>query len=219
MGMFSRVNDIIQANINSLLDKAENPQKLLNLIVAEMEESIVEIRTIAAKNIAAKKSLDRKQAKNDKKIKEWNQKAELAMSKGREDLAKAALVQKHELQAENDAVQKEIDAVQEQLSAIQQDADRLAEKLAEAKAKQKSFVVRHESAKARLSARSVYESNNVEEVLTRFDSYEQKIDELEAQVDSYEMVTNAPSLEAEFKAMENEEKLNEELEQLRKKVA
>ena len=219
MGMFSRFSDIVQANINAMLDKAEDPQKMLALIVSEMEGALGEIRSVAAKYLAEQKTLERKVSELEKKTAYWQEKAELAMTKGREDLAKAALIQKQTLQNDLVSAQEALQELDEQLAKLREDADSLSEKLAEAKAKQKSVAMRYNTAQTRLNVKTVSQSDKIHDVMARFDHYENRIDELEAKVDAYDIGGNGKSLRQEFMDMEQEEKLNEELEALRKKVA
>ncbi|UAA39344.1 phage shock protein PspA [Paraneptunicella aestuarii] len=219
MGMFSRFSDIVQANINAMLDKAEDPQKMLALIVSEMEGALGDLRSIAAKYLAEQKSLQRKVNELEKKSAYWQQNAELAMSKGREDLAKSALIEKQSLQNELTSAQEAAEELNTQLQQLRDDADRLSEKLAEAKAKQKSMQMRYHTAQARLNVKVVSQSDKIEEVMSRFDHYQHRIDDLEAKVDAYDIGRQGKSLRQEFIDMEQEEKLNEELEALRKKVA
>lgn len=219
MGMFSRMSDIVQANLNALLDKAEDPQKVIRLIVQEMEETLVEVRSVAAKTLADKKACERKQAKYEKQIVDWQAKAQLAVEKGREDLARAALVEKYELQQKLDDAQKEVEVVNEALARLQEDTGRLQEKLSEAKTKQRSLTVRKESATVRLKVKYQQHVGKIDDAIARFDQYERRIDDLESQVDAYDMVQNPVSLQAQFKALEADSSVEQELEALKKKVA
>lgn len=219
MGMFSRMSDIVQANINAILDKAEDPEKVIRLIVQEMEETMVELRSVAARNLADKKELTRKSEHLQAKAEDWQQKAELAMEKGREDLARAALVEKHQLQQQAEGLDKELTVIEEALTNLQQDTARLQEKLQEAKAKQKSLMLRQQSASVRLKAKAKQQEHNIEQVIGRFEQYENRIDHLEAQVEAYDMVHGQQSLSAQFAELENNEKIDHELAALKKKVA
>lgn len=219
MGMFSRMSDIVSANINAILDKAEDPHKVIRLIVQEMEEILVEIRSVAARQIADKKELTRKETKLKKQIKDWQSKAQLAVEKGREDLARAALAEKHQTQNQLEQLQEELSVIEESLSKIQEDTSRLNEKLAEAKARQKSLVVRQKSATARLKVKTSNQVEKIDNAIAKFEQYENKINDLEAQVEAYDLVKSGSSLEAQFKQLENEENIEKELESLRKKVA
>ena len=221
MGMFSRMSDIIQSNINAMLDKAEDPEKVIRLIIQEMEETMVEMRSVAAKYIAEQKYLDRQAATLQKDVDSWMAKAELAMDKGKDDLARAALVQKSSYAEKLAAIDTQKAQITEMLTTVQEDTQRLHAKLAEARQKQKSLVARKESASVRLKARGVSHSSQVENAMARMDSYEQRIEHLEAQVDAYDVVgsSSASSLENEFKALETNDSIEEELAALKKKRA
>jgi len=217
MGMFSRFTDIINANINSMLDKAENPEKMIKLIIQEMEETLVEVRSTAAKHIAEKKTVMRNIRDMESRVANWQQKAELALTKGREDLAKAALVEKQSCAQKLAEFNEELSQFDEYLTAVQQDGQRLQEKLSEAKRKQEAYRVRQQSAEVRLKVREKAAVHNIDEAISKFERYQQKIDRVEAQVEAYDM-TSAKDLNSQFRELENDENIEQELEQLKKKV-
>lgn len=222
MGMFTRINDIIQSNINSLLDKAEDPEKMIRLIIQEMQETLVEIRSLAAKHLAEKKLLTRQIESLESRANHWEQNAQLAVAKGKDDLARSALVEKQTVEAKCSELQKQLGAIDEVLSSIQDDTARLNSKLAEAKAKQKSLAIRRESAVMRMQAKQVSHGEKLESVMGRFDHYEQRVDELEAKVDAYDLTDSSSkqSLQAEFDALEKSEEIEKALAELKaKKVA
>ncbi|MEW6999678.1 phage shock protein PspA [Colwelliaceae bacterium BS250] len=217
MGMFSRITDIINANINSMLEKAENPEKMIRLIIQEMEETLVEVRSAAAKNIAQKKSFTRHLAEAETNIAQWQAKAELALSKGRDDLAKSALQQKNKIMQERTSLQQELSVVDDLLNAVQEDSQRLQDKLSEAKNRQKSMLMRQKSAEVRLKARATVNTGNIERSLEKFERFQQKVDEVEAQVDAYDFTKNQ-SLASQFADLENEDIIEQELQAMKKKV-
>lgn len=223
MGMFSRMTDIVQANINAMLDKAEDPEKVIRLIIQEMEETLVELRSEAAKHIAEQKYLNRQMDKCTKQASEWHAKAELAMDKGKEELARAALVEKQRYTQKAGEIQSQLDQIAEVLSKMQEDTGRLNSKLAEAKAKQKSLVARKQSAAVRLKAKAVEHSSKIEDAMSRFEQYEQRIDNLEAQVDAYDLTASnsseTASLDAQFKELETNDAIEQELAELKKRKA
>ncbi len=218
MGMFSRFTDIINANINAMLDKAEEPEKMIKLIIQEMEETLVEVRSTAAKHIAEKKTVMRNIRDMESRVANWQQKAELALTKGREDLAKSALVEKQSCSQKLAEFTEELAQFDEYLNAVQQDSQRLQEKLTEAKRKQEAYTIRQQSAEVRLKVREKAAVHNIDEAISKFERYQQKIDRVEAQVEAYDM-TSSQDLNSQFRDLENEENITQELEQLKQKVA
>lgn len=217
MGMFSRFTDIVNANINSMLDKAENPEKMIKLIIQEMEETLVEVRSTAAKQIAEKKTVMRNIRDMESRVVNWQQKAELALSKGREDLAKSALVEKQSCAQKLAEFNEELSQFDEFLTAVQQDGQRLQDKLSEAKRKQEAYTMRQQSAEVRLKVREKAAVYNIDEAISKFERYQQKIDRVEAEVEAYDM-TSSKDLDSQFRELENDESIEQELEQLKKKV-
>jgi len=217
MGLFTRFTDIVNANINSMLDKAEHPEKMIRLIIQEMEETLVEVRSTAAKNIAEKKTLVREIRNLEASIENWHNKAELALSKGREDLAKSALTEKHKAKEQVDYVKEQLTQLDEYLNGVQEDAQRLQEKLSEAKRRQEALILRQQSAQVRLKVREKAAVHNIEEAIGKFERYQQKIDKVEAQIEAYDMTQNS-DLDSQFRALETDDNIELELEQLKKKV-
>ncbi|MDU0353197.1 phage shock protein PspA [Paraglaciecola aquimarina] len=219
MGMFSRMSDIIQANINGILDKAEDPVKMVKLLIQEMEETLVELRSVAATNLAEKRQVERQISKLKQQAADWQTKATLAIEKEREDLARAAIIEKHQCQQKLDALAEEMTAVEDVLSKLQQDTARLQDKLLEARTKQKSLMIRERSAAVRMTAKSKTHSVKIDDAIIRFEQYERRIDDLEAQVDAYDLVDESHSLHSQFKELESANQIEQELAELRKKVA
>ena len=216
MGVFSRFTDIINSNINSLLDKAEDPEKMVRLIIQEMEDTLVEVRSSSAKTLADKKDLARQISKYEKDADQWQQKAELALSKGREDLARSALVEKKKSAESAVSLQEELAHVDEHIEKLQGEISQLQEKLADAKARQKAILMREKTATSRLKVKKKIDSERVNDALSRFDSYERKIDDIEAQVESYDM--GSKSLADEIAELETDEQIDDELAQLKAKM-
>ncbi|MEP1448738.1 MAG: phage shock protein PspA [Paraglaciecola sp.] len=219
MGMFTRMSDIVQANINAILDKAENPAKVIKLLIQEMEETLVELRSVAATNLAEKKQLQRQEDKLQQQINSWQAKATLAVEKDREDLARAALAEKHLCQQSLTTLVAEQTAVDESLSKLQTDMGKLQDKIIEARAKQKSLIVRERSVAVRMTAKNKTHSVKIDDAIVRFEQYERRIDDLESQVDAYDLVNESQGLNAQFSQLEAESQIEQELEALRKKVA
>ncbi|NQZ12232.1 MAG: phage shock protein PspA [Algicola sp.] len=216
MGIFSRFSDIINSNINALLDKAEDPQKMVRLIIQEMEDTLVEVRSTSAKTIAEKKELSRRVARMEADAKEWENKAELALNKGREDLARAALVAQAKATESVDAVKTELAHVEDHISKLQEETCQLQEKLADAKARQKAILMRHNAASTRLNVKRKLDTNKVEDALNRFENYERKIDGLEAELESYDM--GKKSLSDEIADLEHDTKIDDQLAALKAKM-
>lgn len=216
MGMFSRFADIINANLNSMLDKAEHPEKMIRLIIQEMEETLVEVRSAAAKNIAEKKTLMRQSQRLQANVEHWQTKAEVALNKGREDLAKAALVEKHKSSTELENSAEQLTQVDEILQTIQDDSQRLQEKLSEAKRRQESYVLRQQSAQVRLKVREKAVVHNIDEAISKFERYQQKIDDVEAQIEAYDL-TQSSDLNNQIKALETNDSIEQELAEMKQK--
>ena len=224
MGMFSRINDIVQANLNAMLDKAEDPEKIIRLIIQEMEETLVEVRTDAARYLAEQKTIARQITSTQKDIEGWQHKAELAIDNDRESLAKAALVEKQKYVTKLQQLEQQQANLAESIEKIQIDTGRLNSKLAEAKQKQKTLLSRKHALQTRLKVKSADHGAKIEDAMMRFEHYEQRIDHLEAQVEAYDLTDAAggqSSLAAEFDALEKDDLIEKELEALKnkKKVA
>jgi len=217
MGLFSRFTDIVNANLNSMLDKAEHPEKMIRMIIGEMEETLVEVRSTAAKNIAEQKTLARKIKAAADGINHWHDKAEIALAKSRDDLAKSALAQKHKCQGELAQLNSENDQLSTFLSAIQEDAQRLQDKLNEAKRRQEALMLRQESAEVRLKIRETAVIHNIDEAMAKFERYQQKIDHLEAQVESYDLTQNK-DLSTQISELEQDDTIEAELAEMKKKA-
>jgi len=217
MGIFSRFSDIINSNINSLLDKAEDPEKILRLMVQEMEDTLVELRTAAAKGIAERKERERFVQRLQQETADWDGKAELAITKGREDLAKSALIHRANLVAHQSVVDKEIVLISEQLAQMNVDTGKLQAKLAEVKARQRTIVMRHNHAEKTLRARSQFADQRVDDIMQRFDYAERRIDGLESQSEALEFGRER-TLAQQFAELEADEKITAQLEELKARM-
>ncbi|GAA5136913.1 phage shock protein PspA [Thalassotalea piscium] len=216
MGVFSRFTDIINSNINNLLDKAEDPAKMVRLIIQEMEDTLVEVRSSSAKTLADKKELTRQVSRFEQEAEQWQEKAELALSKDREDLARAALVEKKKCVESAQSLIDELSHVDEHITKLQDEISQLQDKLADAKARQKAIIMREKTASSRLKVKRNIDSDKVNDALSRFDSYERKIDNLEAQVESYDL--GSKSLADEIAELEGDEHIDDELAQLKTRM-
>ena len=217
MGIFSRMGDIINSNLNSMIDKAENPEKITRLIIQEMEDTLVEVRTSAARNIAETKELSRKADQYDARSKEWANKAELALTKGREDLTRGAVQAKQQSEQMADVVRQEIEILKEAIAKADSDLEKLQAKLNEAKAKHKALMMRGSTATNQIKMRKVMTSNKVDDALQRYERMERKVDELEAHVEAFDL-GNGQSLESQFAALEADDAVEAELATLKKSL-
>ncbi len=217
MGIFSRFTDIVNSNINAILDKAEDPEKIVRLMIQEMEDTLVEVRSAAARAIADKKEAARKLDALEREAQGWQDKAELALDKDREDLAKAALAEKALVARAADGVRAQRDAVDESLEQLSSDIASLEAKLADAKARQETILVRHETASKRLEVRKRLHDYRVDDALVRFERFERRIDGLEGHVESYDL--GKKDLDQEFAELESAEAVAEELRALKSRRA
>ena len=218
MGIFSRFTDIVNSNINSILDKAEEPEKLVRLMIQEMEDTLVEVRSTAARAIADRKEITRSLAALEAEAREWQTKAELALDKNREDLAKAALAEKARSTGAADALRTQHQTLGDGLDKLNDDVVRLEEKLVDAKTRQQAILSRQRTASGRLEARKRLHSARVDDALIRFDQFERRIDDIEAHVESYDL-GGKKSLKDEFSELENEDAVAQELRELKSKRA
>ncbi|GEA11757.1 phage shock protein PspA [Alteromonas sp. KUL49] len=216
MGIFSRFTDIVNSNINALLDKAEDPEKMVRLIIQEMEDTLVEVRSASAKTLANKKDIVSQINKHQSDAADWQAKAELALSKDREDLARAALQEKKKAAEAAEALSNELTLVEEQIGKLQDEIGQLQEKLADAKSRQKAIIMRQKTASSRLEVKRTLDSSKVDNAMGRFEQYERKIDDLESQVEAYDL--GKKTLHDEFAELEAGDKIDEELEALKAKV-
>ncbi|MET0249775.1 MAG: phage shock protein PspA [Sphingobium sp.] len=210
MGIFSRTRDIIAANVTDLLDRAEDPGKMIRMIILEMEETLVEVRASAARTIADQKEMRRHIDKLDALGASWTEKAQLALSKDREDLAKAALVEKQKAADMAEQLRHEIEVLDEALRASEEDIAKLQAKLREARARQTSLTARMESAENRLRMREAYAGEKVSEAFARFDMLERRVDLAEGRADAAAM-GQAPTLEEEIAQLRTSDKVDAEL--------
>jgi phage shock protein A len=216
MGIFSRFTDIINSNINNLLDKAEDPAKMVRLIIQEMEDTLVEVRSSSAKTLADKKDLARQAMRFEKDEQLWQEKAELALSKGREDLARAALIEKKKCSENATSLIDELSHVDDHIAKLQSEISQLQDKLADAKSRQKAIIMREQTATSRLKVKKNIDSGRVNDALNRFNSYERKIDDIESQVESLDL--GSKSLADEIADLESDENIDDELAQLKAKM-
>jgi phage shock protein A len=219
MGIFSRTRDIIAANVTDLLDKAEDPAKMIRMIILEMEETLVEVRASAARTIADQKEMRRQITKLDRLQDSWVEKAELALSKDREDLAKAALFEKQKAADMAGQLKTEIEVLDDALRASEGDIAKLQTKLREARARQNAIMTRMESAQNRARLRELYSGPKVDDAFSRFDVLERHADLAEGHADALSLGAPLKSLDEEISELRNSEKVDAELEALKASLA
>lgn len=218
MGVFSRISDIVNSNLNSILDRAEDPEKIIRMIIQEMEDTLVEVRSSAVKTIAEKKELERKIATLTQERADWQAKAELALTKDREDLAKGALQIRARLVQDLAALEKHLVQIDEGLAKQSEDVVKLQQKLADAKTRETQMVARHQTATSRLKIRSTLYDSRVNDAFTRFEQVERALDELEGRVDVYD-IGRPKSVADEIAELEASHQVESELEELKAKLA
>jgi len=218
MGIFSRTRDIIAANFTDLLDKAEDPAKMIRMIILEMEETLVEVRASAARTIADQKEMRRHITKLDTLQESWTEKAELALSKGREDLAKAALVEKQKAADMSAQLSSEITVLDEALKSAEEDINKLQTKLREARTRQNSIVTRLETAHNRYKLREMYAGPKMQDAFSRFEIMERRVDMAEGRAEVAGMGAPPKSLEEEIAELKSAEKVEAELAAMKARV-
>lgn len=217
MSIFSRFNDIIHSNINAMLEHAEDPEKIIRLVIQEMEDTMVEVRTNAAKTIADQKTLRRQLDRLENEATQWGQKAELAINKDRDDLARAALAEKSRIQTAIEQLETESAIVAEQLEGLNRDIGQLQAKLTEAKTRKKTLDMRWKTANSRLKVRNKLSDSRVDDAMLQFEHLERKMDTLEGRVEAHDL-GQEKSLEEEFADLAAEDTIEQELAELKKRL-
>lgn len=218
MGIFSRLTDIINSNINSILDKAEDPEKIIRMVIQEMEDTLVEVRSSAAKAIADQKDVERRLRKLDQVQADWEKKAELAISKGRDDLAKGALIEKSKVADMAAHLTEELEQLQEALGRNEEDVIKLEAKLREARAKKATLQARHKTASAKVRVKKNLYDNRIQDAFDRFDKIDQRLDRVEAEAEAMDL-GKGQSLAEEIAGLEANEEIEQELAALKAKNA
>jgi len=214
MGIFSRTRDIFAANMTELLDRSEDPAKMIRMIILEMEETLVEVRASAARCIADGKEMRRAMSRLDELQTSWTEKAELALSKNREDLAKSALIERQKATDMSDGLKAELKVIDDTLKGYEGDIAKLQGKLREARSRQNALSARFESAVTRARAREVMNGNRTEDAFSRFELLERRADFAEGRADALGM-TGPKSLEEEIAELRASESVDAELEAMK----
>lgn len=211
MGIFTRVRDIISANINAMLDKAEDPEKLVKLMIREMEDTLIEVKANCAGSMAQKKKIQREIEAVLAHAKTWDAKAQLAISKGREDLAREALVEKRRFVERGEAQEAELEQIKQLITQYQNDIMQLEDKLGAAREKQRVLVQRHRHAQDKVRAETQIRKFETSDVLQRFDAFQERIDRMEAEAGLVNYGRKPSTLADEFAALEADEDIEKEL--------
>jgi phage shock protein A len=218
MGIFSRMSDIINSNINALLDSAEDPEKMIRLIIQEMEDTLVEVRSSSARVLADRKTAERKRGKIALEAAGWEEKAKLAISKGREDLARAALQEKRIIEQELEVVGAELTATDDHIDQLNEEISQLQQKLSDAKAKQKALLMRTKTVESRMAVKRQVNRSELDQAFNKFDKFERRMDNLEGELEAMDLGREG-GLAAEIEALQQDEWLSEELDRLRESMA
>ena len=219
MGIFSRLSDIINSNLNAMCDSAEDPEKMIRLIIQEMEDTLVEVRSASAKIMADKKTQERKLRSLKGQAITWEEKAKLALSKDREDLARAALNEKRQVEGDARSLESELQLADEHIQQLHDEVGQLQLKLDDAKAKRKAILMRADSVTQRRRTQHQIHRTHLDEAFDRFERFERRVDGLEGELDAMNLGRGKPSLADEIDALSEDNVLNEELEVLKRSMA
>jgi phage shock protein A len=217
MGIFSRLSDIVNSNINAILDRAQDPEKIIRLIIQEMEDTLVEVRSSAVRTIAEKKEIERRLATLEREQQEWQRRAELAVTKAREDLAKAALHAKARVVQALSTLQHQHQQIEEALSRQNEDIGKLQAKLADAKTREKAIVARHKTAANRIKLRTHLYDERITDAFARFEQVERALDQVEGRVEAYDL-GRGKTIADELAGLEAENGVEEELKALKERL-
>jgi phage shock protein A len=217
MGIFSRLADIVNSNINAILDRAEDPEKIIRLIIQEMEDTLVEVRSSAVRTIAEKKEIERRIAALEREQEEWQRRAELAITKGREDLAKGALLAKARVVEALSTLQHQRQQIEDALAKQNEDIAKLQAKLADAKMREKTIAARQKTAVNRIKLRTHLYDERITDAFARFEHVERALDEMEGKVEAFDL-GRKKTLADELAGLEAENGVEEELRALKERL-
>jgi phage shock protein A len=216
MGIFSRLSDVINSNIHAMLDRAEDPEKMVRLIIQEMEDTLVEVRSSAVSGLARRKELQRALAQLDAESGDWESKAELAMRHAREDLARGALAVRQGVLARRSAAAGELERAEVEIAKLDEDTAKLKAKLADARQRQQSILLRQRAVSSRLRVKEQIDDRKLAGAMARMEQYEGRIDRMEAELEAYDL--GSRELADEVAQLESDDRVEAELERLRAKL-
>jgi phage shock protein A len=210
MGIFTRFSDIISSNINSMLDKAEDPEKMIKLMIHEMEDTLIELKSSCAGVIAGRKKVERKLEEINDKKDLWAKRANLAVVKGRDNLAREALIEKRRFSVLVEALEGELGEYAGLITQYHEDISELEGKLNNAKEKKRVLIQRHKRATGKKRAQQDIRRSNSGDTMARFDKLESRIEQMEAEADLVNMA-NKPTAEDEFDNLASDDEIENEL--------
>lgn len=220
MGIFSRMTDIINSNVNAMLDQAEEPEKMVRLIIQEMEDTLVEVRSSSARVLADRKEASRRLEQVRNEAASWEDKARLAISRGREDLARAALQEKRAIEEEVSVVEAELIATDEHIAQLNNEVSQLQQKLDDARVRQKALTMRSKTVESRIKVKRQIHREALDDAFNRFERFERRMDTLESQLEAMDLGRTVPSdLAAQISALQDDDRINDELERLKAGMA
>jgi phage shock protein A len=214
MGIFTRFRDIVSSNINAMLDKAEDPEKMIKLMIREMEDTLVELKASCAGVIAERKKLDRKLDEITERRELWGERAALAVNKGKDNLAREALIEKRRFSELAETLAEEISEHSAIIEQYQEDIRELEQKLTGAKEKKRVLVQRHRQANGKKRAQQDIRKADSAETMSRFDSLERRIDQMEAEAEMVN-IHKPQTLDEEFDNLASDDEIESELEKLK----
>lgn len=216
MGIFSRMTDIINSNINAMLDQAEEPEKMVRLIIQEMEDTLVEVRSSSARVLADRKEAARRLEQVRTEATSWEEKARLAITKNREDLARAALQEKRAVEEEVSVVEAELQATDEHIAQLNNEVAQLQQKLDDARARQKALIMRGQTVESRIKVKRQIQREALDDAFHRFDRFERRMDTLESQLEAMDLGRDVPpDLAEQISALQDDERISDDLERLK----
>ena len=220
MGIFSRMSDIINSNINAMLDQAEDPAKMVRLIIQEMEDTLVEVRTSSARVLAERKQATRRLEQARAEAETWEEKARLAISRQREDLARGALQEKRSIDEEVALVEAELSVADEHIKQLSTEVLQLQQKLDDARARQKALSLRTQTVQSRIKVKRQIQRDALDDAFLRFERFERRMDTLESQLEAMDIGRDvSPDLAAQIDVLTGDERISDDLARLKKEMS